>query len=331
MITKNKIVVTGATGFLGKKLVYTLKAMNLNPVALGRNQSIGNQFINDGIPFLSLDLTDKEKTISAFTDAEYVINCAGLSSVWGAQSEFTKANVVAVKNVIEGCQINGIKRLIHISTPSLYFDYSDRYDLTEESPLPSRFVNNYAQSKKEGEVLIQEAHYMGLPTVILRPRGIFGPGDTAIFPRILTAMKKNKLPLIEQGRALMDITYVDNVVDSIILAMESENIEGQIYNITNGEPRTFINLLQMLSGKLEIPLRTKNISFRSAYYSSLLIESLYRAFRIKKEPPITCYGVGLVSKSMTFDIRKAQKELGYAPKISIEKGMDIFALWWRSQ
>lgn len=326
-----KIAVTGATGFLGRRLVYALKRLNYSPIAIGRNQTIGQQFTKDQIPFIAVDLTDREATIQAFEDVDYIIHCAGLSSVWGASSAFTLANEVAVKHVIEASQIHHIKRLVHISTPSLYFDYQDKYNLTESDPFPKKMVNEYARSKKEGEDLIQNAFSNGLPTVILRPRGIFGPGDTSIFPRILSAMEKKKLPLINEGKAVMDITYVDNVVDAIILAMLAKSVEGQSYNITNDDPKAFMELLQLLSDKMQLPLKIKKVSFKTAYFSAKIMEGFYRLLQLKKEPPITCYGVGLVSKSMTFDITKAKTELGYQPKISICEGIDLFACWWRSQ
>ncbi len=137
--------------------------------------------------------------------------------------------------------------------------------------------------------------------------------------------------LINQGKAVMDITYVDNVVDAILLALHAPNIEGQSYNITNDEPKTFIDLLQLLSDKTQCPLKTRNISFKTAYYSAKILESIYRWLRLENEPPITCYGVGLISKSMTFDISKAKKELGYHPKVSINDGLETFAKRWRTQ
>lgn len=326
-----KIIVTGATGFLGKKVVYALKRLKYSPIALGRNRLIGEQFARDEIPFISVDLTNREETVKAFDGVAYVIHCAGLSSIWGPKSAFIAANVVAVENVVEACQVHHIKRLVHISTPSLYFDYQNRYDLSEYDVFPKKFVNDYASSKKEGEDLIQKAFFEGLSTVTLRPRGIFGPEDTSIFPRILSAMEKKMLPLVNEGKAFIDITYIDNVVDAIILAIEAKNVEGQSYNITNGEPKAFIELLQLLSDKLQLPLKTRNLSFNTAYYSAKIVEGIYRLLHIKNEPPLTCYGVGLVSKSMTFDITKAKKELGYQPKISIDEGLGIFADWWRLQ
>ncbi len=323
------MVVTGATGFLGKKVVFALKSLGYLPIALGRNSFIGKQFEQAGIPFISIDLSHRDQMIKAFHGADLAINSAGLSSIWGSKSDFYEANVMGVQNVIDACQLNGIKRLVHISTPSLYFDYQNQLNLTELSPLPKKLVNEYARSKRLGEDLIQDAFSSGLSTVVLRPRGIFGPGDTTIFPRILSAMEKGQLPLINNGEAVMDVTYVDNVADAIILALERENIDGQIYNITNDEPKTFLELLTLLCEKVAIPLKTRNVSFVKAYAAAKIVESIYRMLQIKKEPPLTCYSVGLVSTSMTFDITKAKLELGYKPRVSIEDGFDAFANFWR--
>lgn len=325
-----KIIVTGATGFLGKRIAFRLKELGHHVVGLGRNHEAGKVLTDALISFVNVDLTHKDETIAALNGAEWVVHSAGLSSVWGAPLAFQSANVTAVENILEGCFHNGVKRIVHISTPSLYFDFQHKFNITESDPLPQTFVNHYAASKKRGEELVQKAAENDLETVILRPRGIFGPGDTSIFPRILSAMKRNNLPLIDEGKALMDITYVDNVVDAVVLALNTDRAKGQVYNITNDQPLTFKELLRLLSDKLNIPLNTKNISFNKAYYSALAIEWLFRVLRLKSEPPITSYGVGLVSKSMTFDITKAKQELNYKPNISIEQGFDFFAKWWNS-
>lgn len=320
-----KVYVTGATGFLGKAVVFKLKALGHHPFTIGRNRSIGQTFTDKQIPFISLDLTCRYEVLKNFEGADVVINCAGLSSVWGKKSEFHKANVDAVSNVIEACHLHQVRKLVHISTPSIYFNSQDRFNLTENSPLPDQFINDYASSKKEGEDLVQGAFEDGLSTTILRPRGIYGPGDTALFPRLLKAIEKKMLPLINEGNALMDITYVDNVVDAIILAMENNSItNGQAYNITNDDPKTFAYLMELLSAKMNIPFKGKHIPYWKAHAAASIMEMTYRLLRITKEPPLTCYSVGLLAKSMTFDISRAKNELGYRPQVSIEEGFDIF-------
>lgn len=322
-----RVVVTGGTGFLGKRISYKLKALNFTPIVLGRNEVVGQHLLCDDITFLKVDLSDRNKAIASLKDADYVIHCAGLSTVWGSSAAFHLANVKVVENIIEGCFMHGIKRLVHISTPSIYFNFQDRFNISEDDPLPEKFVNEYAKSKRKGEILIQQAFKKGLGTVILRPRGIFGEGDTSILPRILSAIQNDRLPLINEGKALMDITYVENVVDSILQAMLVPSIEGGIFNITNDQPTTFAELINQLIEKLKIYYKPKIVSFKKAYYAAKFVEGLFSICKIQKEPPITCYGVGLLSKSMTLDISKAKNILGYHPKISLSEGIDKFVEW----
>ncbi len=324
------IAVTGATGFLGKKVVERLARSGRTVLALGRNKAIGEQLITIGIPFKSVDLTNKAEVILALKHAKAIIHCAGLSTVWASKSEFEQANVLAVEHVLEAAKMHQIDKLVHISTPSIYFDYTPKLQLTENSPLPKQFVNEYAHSKWLGEQLVRQAALGGLPAIILRPRGLFGPGDTALFPRVLKALKRNMLPLINGGEAIIDLTYIENVVDAALLALEAKSAQGQAYNITNDEPQTFRELLQQLSSCIGLSFKTKRVSYRKAYAAAKVLESVYRLLGLRTEPPLTCYGVGLVSTSMTFDISKAKNELQYKPAYTIQDGFQAFSSWYKA-
>lgn len=322
-----KIIVTGATGFLGQHVVKRFKREGYEPFALGRNQKVGSQLQTSHIPFIPTELSDLSQVMDAFSTAkspDYVVHCAALSSPWGSYKEFFSANVLATKHIIQACSEFKVKRLIYISTPSIYFNYQSRLLVKEHDPLPEKMVNSYAETKKIAEECVLDSD---IPSVILRPRGIFGPGDTVLFPRLLRSL--NRLPLIDGGNAVMDITYVENVVDSILLALFAQSSHRQCYNITNDQPMRFIDLIRLLCNKLEVHFSTKQVSFKKAYFIARWIEGIYKLFPFS-EPPITCYGVGLLAKSMTLDISKARKELGYAPRISIDEGFDRFAAWWKA-
>lgn len=214
-----KIIVTGATGFLGKKVAERLKREGHQPIAVGRNHTAGQQLINAGVPFIPTDLSNLSQTLRVFSDCgnvDAVIHCAALSSPWGKYADFYDANVKGTDHLIKACRLCTIQRFIHISTPSLYFNYESRLLIKESDALPSTMVNSYAATKKIAEEIVLGSN---VPSVILRPRGIFGPGDTALFPRLLRSL--SRLPLIEGGNAWMDITYVDNVVDAILLGLKA--------------------------------------------------------------------------------------------------------------
>ncbi|HLO85866.1 MAG TPA: NAD(P)-dependent oxidoreductase [Nostocaceae cyanobacterium] len=323
-----KVLVTGGTGFLGKQLALRLKSLGYDVTILGRNQKIGQQLAAAGIKFLAVDLRDREKMIAACENQDYVFHCGALSSVWGKYQDFYDINVLGTRYIIQGCQTHHVKRLIYVSTSSIYFDFSHRLNISENTPFPVP-VNFYAQSKQIAEQEINQAAIDALPVISIRPRGIFGPGDTAILPRLIRANNKTGVPLINNGKALIDVTYVDNVVDALLLCQNApDTLLGRFFNITNGEPIYINILLEKLFTKLQYPLQLKRFSYPAAYGIAVLMEFLGNTILLGKEPIFTRYTVGLLTFSQTLDITHAQNELGYQPRINIETGLDIFAQWW---
>ncbi len=325
-----RALITGGTGFLGQRLAKTLAAQGHDVTVTGRNPAIGRQLESEGIRFCQVELSDSARMIDACADREYVFHCGALSAPWGAYEEFYKSNVLGTQNVIAGCRKHGVRRLVHVSTPSIYFDYSDRFHINETALLPRKPANAYAQTKRLAEEAVDEAYQSGLAVITIRPRAIFGPGDQTILPRLLAANSQGRLPLIDGGQAWIDLTYVDNVVDALLLCLTAPaSVLGQKFNITNGEPRRLVDLLQSLLGKLELPLRSKALSYRTAYAIASLMELSARIRRTSREPLLTRYTVGVLGKSQTLDISAATAQLGYTPRVSIEEGLEAFAHWWR--
>jgi len=320
-----KVLVTGGTGFLGKNLAYKLKKAGFDVSVLGRNKITCGIMKQDGFRVIRTDLRNINDTIDCASGHEIVFHCAALSSPWGKYRDFYQSNVVGTENIIKSCVKHGVKKLIHVSTPSIYFEFKDKKNILESEPLPLKQVNHYAKTKFLAERKIDEAWKRGLPVVTIRPRGIFGPGDTAIIPRLMKAHDKMALPLFREGRILVDMTYVDNVSDALIACIDApKSAVGKKINITNGQPMYLIDLLKLLFDKLGKELKTKSVSFQKAYCAASLLELLYKAPFVKKEPPLTKYAVGLLAFDQTLNIESAQDVLAYKPKISIEEGLELF-------
>jgi nucleoside-diphosphate-sugar epimerase len=327
-----KVLITGGTGFLGGKLADRLQKIGYEVTAVGRNETVGMDLTRKGFRFVRADLRDANQMNRVIAGMDYVVHCGALSAPWGPYPDFFAINVGGTENVINGCLDHGVHRLVHISSPSLYFEYRNKFNVKETDPLPRRMVNYYAKTKHLAEQRIDAAFAAGLPVITLRPRAIFGPGDTTIFPRLIIANRKFGIPLINNGQVLMDLTYVDNAVDAIVLAIDSPPLTlGKKYNISNGNPVPLKGLLEKLFNKLGLILKTRNISFYPAYFGAFLLETVYKTFLPKQEPPFTCYSVGTLAKSITLDIMAAKKELGFEPKISIDEGLDLFTSWWKEE
>ncbi|ASA20820.1 NAD-dependent epimerase/dehydratase family protein [Paenibacillus donghaensis] len=327
-----KALVTGATGFLGRHTVRRLIQLGWEVSALGRSREAGEQLKRDGAVFMAQDLRNTAEIIRSCAGQDYVFHCGALSSPWGKYSEFYGCNVEGTRNIVAGCLKHGVGRLIHISTPSVYFNYQNRLGLSEEAELALKPANAYAATKRLAELEVERAASSGLVSVILRPRAIFGPMDNALFPRILSVNEGKGVPLLDGGIALIDLTYVDNVVDAMLLGSSAPDAAtGRIYNISNGEPMPFVELLTSLFAKLDIPLHTRSVSYRTAHLAAGLLEGLHRLLPGLGEPALTRYSVGSLALSQTLDISLARSLLGYEPRITVAEGLQNFADWWREQ
>lgn len=314
-----KVLVTGATGFLGKYVVKELVAEGYFVRAFGRNEAVGQSLVSDQVEFFKGDLSSKQAVEEACKGVEMVVHAGALSTVWGPWESFYQANVLGTQHVLEASRTNKIKRLVYVSSPSIYAAPKDQIGIKEEDAPTENHLNNYIKSKLLSEKLFPA--YPDVPSIILRPRGLFGVGDTSILPRVLKLSQKIGIPLIKEGKQLMDMTCVENVALAIALALKADRAEGQVYNITNGEPTPFKELIEEALQGLGLPIRYKKLpAFLLGGLASTL-EILYRVLPLKGEPPLTRYTYYLLRYSQTLDISKAREELGYQPSISIKEGI----------
>lgn len=327
-----KTLVTGATGFLGKALARRLKGRGDEVTVTGRNPVTLAELEREGMRPLRADLTDAEAIHDACRGRDVVFHCGAFSSAWGPARDFYLSNVVGTRNVIAGCEAQGVRRLVHVSTPSIYFRFKGRLNVHEDAPLPARAANEYARTKLLAEAEIDRAFEYGLPVVTIRPRAIFGEGDNAILPRVIKRLESGRLRVIGDGKNITDLTYVENVVDALILCAESsKSTLGKKYNITNGEPLPLWGLVEKLCKELGYEFPHRRISYPLAMGLASSLEVICRLLPGQPEPLLTRYMVGVLSQSTTLDIRAARSDLDYQPRISVEGGFQRFVRWWKQE
>lgn len=311
-----KILVTGASGFVGSKFIEYALLNNSNYIimGIGRKKIISKKYL-----YIQQDLCKPLcKEIEDF-NPNVIIHCAALASPWGTYEDFYKNNVEATEKIINLALLKSAK-LIYISSSSVFYQNKDQLNITEDTIKPEKFANNYALTKYFGEIMVKEKikNY-----IILRPRAVFGPGDTVLFPRIL---KVGKIPYIKNKEVIGDLIYIDNLTNYILKSCNS-NVIGE-FNLTNNEPVNIHNFLEEVFEKLDIPYKKIKLSIPFAMLLAKTLEITYKFFRIKKEPPITTFGVGVFSYSKTFDITKIIKQFGY-PIYSNEQGIKCFIDWFK--
>lgn len=324
-----KALVTGGTGFLGGALVRRLHSIGWDVTALGRNSIRLNKLEDEGIRPLRVDITKKDDLLVACKNQEAVFHCAALPSPWGNYEKFYQANVIGTRNVVRACLENNVKRFVHISTPSIYFDYNSRLNVKESDPLPEP-ISAYAATKLLAEEEVDKGFEKGLAVISIRPRALFGEGDTVIFPRLISRLKSGGLPVLADGENIVDLTYIENVVDALLLCTESPaNTLGKKYNISNGEPVKIWELINHICDELGLPRPSRRISYKTANAAATAIEFVYSLIPYGPEPPLTRLTVSMLAHSTTLDNSAARNELGYQPRVSIEEGVERFLKWWK--
>jgi 2-alkyl-3-oxoalkanoate reductase len=312
------VLITGSSGFIGGHLFDRFAAMGWRVSGLGRRSlAKPGYFVHD----LSRPVPDLPAR-----PVDVVIHAAARASPWGRTKDFERQNVAATQHVVDYCRRRGFPRLVFLSSSSVYYRPCHQIGITEQTPLADQPVNAYAATKQRAEDLVR-----GYPGewVILRPRAVFGPGDTVLLPRIIHAARSGRLALIEApgGPARGDLIYIENLVDYVVMASQYREIKG-CFNLTNGEPVAIGDFLLDVLRRVGVPPPRRVVSVRSAMVLAGLIEAFHAVFLPAKEPPITRFGIHVFAYSKTFDVSKMIAAMG-SPRVSQSDGLETTIAWVR--
>lgn len=318
-----KALVTGGAGFLGRYIVRDLKARGVEVRVLGRREY--PDLVKEGVECFKGDLKDADSVSEACAGVDVVFHVASHVSLWGDWNTFYQTNVIGTRNVIEACKTQGVKKLIYTSTPSVAFSGKDLVDADESTPDPVSYLSNYPKSKKIAEDEVLAASKDGLLSVSLRPHLIWGPGDNHLIPGIIEKAKGGGLSIVGDGKNVVDFTYVENVSQAHINAMdaleEGAACNGKAYFISQGEPVELWAFLGKMFQHFNVPLPTKRVPVGLAYSVAAVLETVYKLFRLKGEPRITRFLVLQLATSHHFSNAAAKRDIGYVPEVSMEEGM----------
>ena len=323
-----RVLVTGASGFLGGYVVRDLQEHGHEVFAAGRNVDALAR-VADPHHRVPGDLASL-RTHDLAVDA--VIHCAALSTPWGPWNDFQKANIDGTGHVVEFARRNRVRRVVHVSSPSVYAAARDRLDIGERDVDPANRLNGYIRSKIAAERLLTESLAAGRLTelVIVRPRGLIGVGDPSLVPRLLDVHARIGVPLFDGGDNLIDVTAVENVATALRLALTAGDATGGVYNITNGDPRPFRELLTILLSAMGEEPRFRRLNRRAAWALASMLEGVCSVLPGRPEPPLTRYTLSTIAYSQTLDITRARSELGYRPEVSLDDALTAVATHLRA-
>ncbi|QPC93734.1 NAD(P)-dependent oxidoreductase [Mesorhizobium sp. INR15] len=317
-----RVLVTGASGFLGGHVMTRLAGSGMPALAQGRERQRCAALETAGHEVAQFDLSQPFDTAThrLLGDVDMIVHCAALSAPFGQLADFETANVTATSNLVDFAREQGVRRFVHISSPSVCFAYRDQLDVTEDSPLPDP-VNHYARTKRQAEQIVLAAPEIG--PVVLRPRGIYGAGDRALLPRLLQAAQRRPLPVFRDGKARIDLTHVDDVVDAVVAALSGGGgAEGQIFNVSGGEVLPVRHIADAACRRVGVQAQWRKTPLWPAMFAAGAMETVALRLPGRPEPPVTRYGLGLFAYAQSLDISKTSSILGWTPKVSFEEGLD---------
>lgn len=321
------VLVTGGGGFLGLALVRALAARGDRVRSFSRNPHAAVEAL--GIEHIRGDITDRQGLERACRGMDAVFHTAAKPPPWGAYRDYHRTNVIGTQNVIAACRKNGVRRLVHTSTPSVIFDGRDLQGIDESAPYPRRYTAPYPLTKALAEQAVIRAADGDFNTIVLRPHQIWGPGDPHFVPRIISQARR--LRRIGDGRNLVDLTYIDNAAEAHLLAADALKVNpalsGRVFFISQGEPVPAWDMVDAILKAAGLgPVRGR-ISHRSAWTAGLIFEKIYAWLRLPGEPPITRFIADALAKAHWFDIGAARRDLGYVPAVATVEGLRRLEAW----
>ena len=313
--------VTGGSGFIGGRLIRRLTSEGWSVKALARSPSASEKVRGAGAEAVDGDLERVDALRSGAQGCWHAFHAAAHLGEWGSRAEFERINVGGTRNVLDACRDAGVKRFIHVGTEAALLAGRPLVNVNEDEPLRPDSKAPYAATKAMAEQAVLDANRDGFETVVVRPRLVWGRGDTTILPNLIRAIETGRFSWIGGGRHLTSTTHVDNTVHGLMLGAERGKAGG-VYFVTDGEPVAFRDFITELVGTQGVEVPDRNMPASLAKAAAAACETAWRALPLRGVPPVTRIAVWLSSLETTIDTTRARTELGYEPQRTSEEGME---------
>ncbi|MGK3992444.1 NAD-dependent epimerase/dehydratase family protein [Sorangium sp. So ce1024] len=316
--------VTGGSGFVGRNLIAALRARGEVVRALARSDAAAAAVSRSGAEPVRGDLDDVDALRGGMAGAQVVYHAAALVQDWGPREDYLRANVAGTEHALAAARAAGVRRFVHVSTEAVLLGGEPLVNVDERRPRPPSPVGLYPLTKALAEERVVAANSPELETVVVRPRLIWGLGDTSLLPQFVEAVRAGKFMWIDGGRALTSTCHVRNLCEGMILAAEKGR-GGEIYFLTDGPPietREFVTRMLATQG---VDPGGRSVPRWLAAAFAQLAEWTWTGLRLKGAPPITRTVVRLFGAEVTVNDDKARRELGYQGTVSREAGLEEMA------
>jgi len=321
MAAEKTAFVTGGSGFIGGRLIERLSGDGWSVRALARSPSSAEKVRALGAEPVEGDLDDGQAMRAGAEGCDVAFHAAAHLGEWGSRDDFERVNVGGTRKVLTACREAGVRRFVHVGTEAALIAGQPLVNADETAPLRPDSKALYCATKAMAEQAVRDANGDELETVVVRPRLVWGRGDTTIMPSLVKTMEAGRFAWIGGGRHRTSTTHVENTVHGLVLGAEKGR-PGGVYFVTDGEPVVFRDFITELVATQGVEAPERNMPAPLAAAAAVACERIWRMLRLKSAPPITRLAVWLSSQECTIDISRARAELGYEPVRTIEEGME---------
>ncbi|WP_235526466.1 NAD-dependent epimerase/dehydratase family protein [Nostoc piscinale] len=266
------------------------------------------------------DINDFQVLKSGMEGCNVVFHVAAKVDDWGVLEDFQQVNVCGTEQVIAAAKATGISRLVYVSTEAVLIGGKPIINTDETRLPPKKPLGFYALTKAIAEKKVIEANSDTLTTVVVRPRFVWGKGDTTLLPRFLKTMREGNFAWISGGNYPTSTCHVKNLCHGLICAAERGK-GGEIYFITDGSPVDFRSFITELARTQGVEPGTRTIPRWFVWFLAWSLENVWNLFKLEDSPPITRTGLSMIADEVTVDDTKARREIGYQTVISRQEGI----------
>jgi nucleoside-diphosphate-sugar epimerase len=322
------VLVTGASGLLGRHVVDQILEMGERPRALVAPEESTEPFTSVDVDVRSADIRERAALEAAMRGVERVVHCAARTGPWGPEEEYDQTNVRALDALIEIAAAEQVRHVVHVSSVTVHGN-DVRGAADENSPTRTE-RNPYSRSKIAGERRLRElVTRFSVPVSIVRPGWIYGPRDTASFARTATMIRDGRMVMLGSGSNHLPLIYVTDAARGALQAVYAGGPSGRAYILVNDEPVTQRDYVAAIARELGVAMPTKRVPYRLALALGAGFEAAWTLARSEHPPPLTRYGVKLLGGENRFDISRARRELGFNPSVSMAEGVARTIAWYR--
>ncbi|MDZ4848804.1 MAG: NAD-dependent epimerase/dehydratase family protein [Pirellulaceae bacterium] len=315
--------VTGGSGQLGSHLIEQLIDQGERVRALLRPLSATRFLFPEQVEIVRGDLLEPDSLLPIMRGVKTVYHCAAQLGDWGRWSDFVSGSVTTTRNLVEASHQVGVSRFVHVSSMAVYGrpplpGTSQQWDEQTPAGQNFRWFDYYGRAKLAAEKVAVE---LGRRTTIVRPTWIYGPRDRTILPRMIQALRDNRVAIVGSGNNLLNLIHARDIAAGIVLSAKCDGSGGETFNLASTGEITQQQFFDRIADNFHVPRVNRRIPLRVADSFALLLEIVGRAIGRSKPPSVTRSGIALLSRPVLHSSEKARRVLGWQTQVPIEDGL----------